>query len=76
MQLLPSYVTNYYYLAACYAHTGRHDDAREVFRRLTALTPPLSDPPVIMPQPPERRVFFLAGYRLASRTSFGDGPAG
>jgi tetratricopeptide (TPR) repeat protein len=68
MQLLPSYVTNYYYLAACYAHMDRHDDAREVFRRLTALTPPLSDPPVIMPQPPEQRAFFLAGYRLASRT--------
>jgi len=76
MQLLPSYVTNYYYLAACYAHMGRHDDARGVFRRLSNLTPPLSDPPVIMPQPPEQRAFFLAGYRLASRTSFGDGPAG
>jgi adenylate cyclase len=76
IQLLPSYVTNYYYLAACYAHMGRHDDAREVFRRLTTLTPPLSDPPVIMPQPPGQRAFFLAGYRLASGTSFRDGPAG
>jgi adenylate cyclase len=65
MQLLPSYVTPYYYLAACYAHMGRLDDAREVFRRLTTLTPPRSDPPVIMPQPPEQRAFFLAGYRLA-----------
>jgi len=55
---------------------GRHDDAREVFRRLTALTPPLPDPPVIIPQPPEQRAFFLAGYRLALPTSFRDGSAG
>jgi TolB-like protein/class 3 adenylate cyclase/tetratricopeptide (TPR) repeat protein len=65
MQQLPSYVTPYYYLAACYAHLGRLDDAREVYRRLTDLTPPRSDPPVITPQPPEQRAFFLAGYRLA-----------
>jgi adenylate cyclase len=65
MQLLPSYVTNYYYLASCYAHMGRHDDAREMFRRLTVLTPPAADPPVIMSQRPEQRAFFLSGYRLA-----------
>jgi TolB-like protein/class 3 adenylate cyclase/tetratricopeptide (TPR) repeat protein len=65
MQLLPSYVTNYYYLASCYAHMSRHDDAREIFRRLTVLTPLAADPPVIMSQRPEQRAFFLAGYRLA-----------
>jgi TolB-like protein/class 3 adenylate cyclase len=65
MQLLPSYVTNHYYLASCYAHMGRHGDARERFRRLTVLTPPAADPPVIMPQQPEQRAFFLSGYRLA-----------
>jgi len=58
-------VTNYYYLASCYAHMGRHDDAREIFRRLTVLTPPAADPPVIMSQKLEQRAFFLAGYRLA-----------
>jgi len=68
MQLLPSYVTNYYYLAACYAHMGWNDRAREKFRQLTTLTPPMSDPPVIKPQPPEQRAFFLAGYRLALQT--------
>src|SRR5215472_16161062 len=52
MQLAPSYVTPYYYLAACYAHLGRRNDAREVFRRLTVLTPPAAEPLVIMPQPP------------------------
>jgi hypothetical protein len=44
---------------------GRHDDAREIFRRLTVLTPPAADPPVIMSQKLEQRAFFLAGYRLA-----------
>jgi hypothetical protein len=36
-----------------------------MFRRLTLLTPPAADPPVIMPQRPEQRAFFLSGYRLA-----------
>jgi len=65
MQLLPSYVTNYYYLASCYAHMGRHGDAIGIYRRLTVLTPPVADPPVIMSQKPEQRAFFLSGYRLA-----------
>jgi adenylate cyclase len=76
MRLLPSYVTPYYYLAACYAHMGRHDDAREVFRQLTTLTPPMLNPPVIMPQQPAKRTFFLAGYRLAMQaTPSPDAPA-
>jgi tetratricopeptide (TPR) repeat protein len=65
MQLAPSYVTPYYYLAACYAHLGGHDDARETIGRLATLTTPAADPLVLMPQPPEQRAFFLAGYRLA-----------
>jgi hypothetical protein len=44
---------------------GRHAEANEIFRRLSTLTPPSSDPPVLKPQPPEQRAFFLAGYRLA-----------
>jgi adenylate cyclase len=64
-QLLPSYVTPYYYLAACYAHLGRLDDARETIRRLARLTTSVADPLVMMPQPPEQRAFFLTGYRLA-----------
>src|SRR5271155_3372323 len=69
MQLLPSYVTNYYFLVSCYAHMGRHDDATEIFRRLTLLTTPVADPPVIMPQRPEQRAFFppVAGWRWARR---------
>jgi hypothetical protein len=29
------------------------------------LTPPAAEPLVIMPQPPEQRAFFVAGYRMA-----------
>ena len=71
MQQLPSYVTPYYYLAACYAHLGRPDDARDTIRRLAKFTTPVAEPPVIMPQPPEQRAFFLAGYRLAMRAAPG-----
>jgi adenylate cyclase len=65
MQQLPSYVTSYYYLAACYAHMGRLEDARDTIRRLATLTTPAVNPLVLMPQPPEQRAFFLSGYRLA-----------
>jgi hypothetical protein len=64
-------VTPYYYLAACYAHMDRHNDAQEVFRQLTTLTPPMLDPPVIMPQQPAQRTFFLASYRLAMQATAG-----
>jgi hypothetical protein len=65
MELAPTYVTPYYYLAALYAHLGRHDEARETIRKLAAFTTPAADPLVIKPQPPEHRGFFLEGYRMA-----------
>jgi len=63
--LLPSYVTPYYYLASCYAHMGRLDDAKEMFGRLSVLTPPKAHPPVVITQNPEERAFFFTGYRRA-----------
>ena len=65
MQLLPTYVTPYCYLASCYDHMGRLGEAREVIERLSILTPPTEDPPVMITQDPERRAFFLAGYQPA-----------
>jgi adenylate cyclase len=65
MQVAPSYVTPYYYLAACYAHLGRHDDARDTIRLLATLTTPAAEPLVLKPQPAEQRAFFLSGLRLA-----------
>ena len=51
-------------LAACYAHMGRLDEARDVVRRLRAITPA-----VISPNPqlrnPEHRDLLLSGLRLA-----------
>jgi TolB-like protein len=39
VQVDPSFPTPYRYLAACYAHMGRLDEAREVVARLRSITP-------------------------------------
>jgi len=54
----------YRFLAACFAHMGRLDEAREVVNRLRTITP------VIVPDAnflrnPEHRELFLSGLRLA-----------
>jgi hypothetical protein len=51
--------------AACYAHMGRLDEAREIVERLRTITP------VVMPgarqlRNPEHRELFLSGLRLAA----------
>ena len=56
----PTYRT----LAACYAHMGRLDEAREIIKRLASLTP------VVVPtanplRNPEHRELYLSGLRLA-----------
>jgi adenylate cyclase len=61
----PSYPQPRRFLAACYAHMGRLDDAREVVTRLRAITP------VVIPDAgylrnPEHRELFLSGLRLAA----------
>jgi tetratricopeptide (TPR) repeat protein len=38
LQLLPSYVTTYYFLASCLAHMGRLEEARDVVQRLRSFT--------------------------------------
>jgi TolB-like protein/class 3 adenylate cyclase len=55
----------YRFLAACYAHLGRLDEARETVRRPRAITP------VVIPsathwRKPEHRELFLSGLRLAA----------
>jgi len=42
--LLPSFPVTYRVLASCYAHMGRLDDAREIVRRLRAITPAVMQP--------------------------------
>jgi adenylate cyclase len=60
----PSLPYAHRFLAACYAHIGRLDDAREIVARLRAITP------VVIPDArflrnTEHRELFLSGLRLA-----------
>jgi len=61
----PSYPNPYRYLAACYAHMGRLDEAREVVTRLRAITP-LVVPDASRYRNAEHRELFLSGLRLAA----------
>jgi adenylate cyclase len=54
----------YRFLAACYSHMGRRDDAREVISRLRGVTDQLI-PVVDNLRNPEHRELFLSGLRLA-----------
>ena len=68
LEALPGHAGIYRYLASCYAHMGRLDEAREMVRRLKAIAP------TVMPHAmyglqwrnPEHREFFLSGLRLAT----------
>jgi TolB-like protein len=53
-------------LASCYAHMGRLDEAREIVRRLRAITPAVMEPATRY-RNPELREMFLSGLRLAAR---------
>jgi adenylate cyclase len=64
MQADPGNPSPYRFLAACYAHMGRLDDAAEIVARLRAITP------VVVPDASylrnaEHRELFLSGFRLA-----------
>ena len=61
----PSFPHPYRVLAACYAHMGRLDEAREVVARLRTITS------VVIPDAsylrnPEHRELFVSGVRLAA----------
>jgi TolB-like protein/class 3 adenylate cyclase len=65
LQEHPGWAPTYRFLAACYAHMGRLDEAKETIKRLKAVTP------VVMPNAmhwrnPEHRKLFLDGLRLAA----------
>jgi adenylate cyclase len=63
----PSFPAPYRYLAACYAHMGRLDDAREIVTRLQAITPiVISDRIGHGLRDPEHRELLLSGLRLAA----------
>jgi TolB-like protein len=64
IQADPSHPLAYRYLAACYAHMGRLDDARDVVLRLRAVTAAVI-PDLSYLRNPDYRELFLSGLRLA-----------
>ena len=65
IQEFPHGTVAHRYLASCYAHLGRLDDAHEIVGRLFANTPVLL--PTYLPwRNPEHRELFLSGLRLAA----------
>jgi pentatricopeptide repeat protein len=65
LDLAPSLPVTYRVLASCYAHVGRLDDAREIVRRLRAITPVVLEPGTRY-RNPELRELLLSGLRLAA----------
>ena len=61
----PGFPPLYRHLAACYAHIGRLDEAREIVVRLRAITP-LLVPNDLPFRNPEDRDLYLSGLRLAA----------
>jgi adenylate cyclase len=62
---MPTVAMVYRFLASCYAHIGRLDDAREMVQRLRAITSVIV-PSVVAYRNPEHRELFLSGLRLAA----------
>jgi adenylate cyclase len=65
IQERPGFPMSYRFLAACYAHMGRLDEAREVIERLRAFTSVIV-PPALPLRNPEHRELFFSGLRKAA----------
>jgi TolB-like protein/tetratricopeptide (TPR) repeat protein len=61
----PTYPQPYRWLAACYAHMGRLDEAREVVTKLLRIAPLVASNASFL-RKPEHRELFLSGLRLAA----------
>jgi adenylate cyclase len=61
----PGFPPTYRTLAACYAHMGRLDEAREVVARLRGITSMVVPTDLFMRRPEDRELF-LSGLRLAA----------
>lgn len=60
---LPSYIVTQWFLASCYAHMGRLDEARELIARFNIPAVPNIEK---LLYDPEQRELFLSGLRLAA----------
>jgi pentatricopeptide repeat protein len=65
LDLAPNFPVTYRVLASCYAHKGRLDEAREIVRRLRAITPAVMETGTRY-RNPELRELFLSGLRMAA----------
>jgi tetratricopeptide (TPR) repeat protein len=65
LQELPHYANTHRFLAACYAQIGRLDEARDVVKRLRAITPSVM-PNLTTYWNREQRELYLDGLRLAA----------
>jgi len=61
----PTFTGPYRVLAACYAHMGRLDEAREIVARLRAITPQVIRENWQL-RNPEHRALYLSGLRMAA----------
>jgi Flp pilus assembly protein TadD len=61
----PGFSYPYRFLAACYAHMGRLDEARAIVAQLRAISPRVV-PSITAYRNPEHRELFLSGLRLAA----------
>jgi adenylate cyclase len=65
LQRVPNFALTYRFLASCYAHMGRFGEAREIVRRLRAITPVVVEGATRYGDP-DHRELFLSGLRLAA----------
>ena len=66
LQEHPGWAPTYRFLAACYAHMGRLDDATKMIERLRAITPLIVPKNATHWRNPEHRELYLSGLRLAA----------
>jgi TolB-like protein/class 3 adenylate cyclase len=65
LQDIPSWVPTYRFLASCYAHMGRLEEAHDMVRQLRAITTEVV-PSAAHWRNPEHRELYLSGLRLAA----------
>jgi len=66
LRQVPTYVTTAYFLASCYAHMERLDDARGILDHLRSIGSPLMPPPALGLRDPTQREFWVSGLRRAA----------
>src|SRR6266851_1283625 len=66
LRQVPTYVTTAYFLASCYAHMERLDDARGILDHLRSIGSPLMPPPGPGLRDPTQREFWVSGLRRAA----------